>query len=92
MNISMCHTQTGSRRVSFGRESSSCLGGSSGRFLYKGLSIEAVLDRFPTAEIVSHDDRGWLIKAEVYGDGVDIWLRGQGDIIEVIGGGKEHDT
>lgn len=62
------------------------------QFLYKGLSIEAVLDRFPTAEIVRHDNRGWLIKAEVYGDGVDIWLRGQGDIIEVIDGGKKSDN
>ena len=62
------------------------------KFLYKGLSIEAVLDRFPTAEIISHDEKGWLIKAEVYGDGVDIWLRGQGDIIEIIDGGKRHDN
>ena len=54
------------------------------KFLYKGISIEAVLDRFPTAEIISHDEVGWLITAEVYGDGVDIWLRGQGDLIEVI--------
>lgn len=54
------------------------------KFLYKGLSIEAVLDRFPTAEILKHDENGWLITAEVYGDGVDIWLRGQGDIVEVI--------
>ena len=58
------------------------------QFRYKGLSIEAVLDRFPTAEVVSHDEKGWLIKAEVYGDGVDIWLRGQGDIIEVVDEGK----
>ena len=58
------------------------------QFLYKGLSVEAVLDRFPTAEIISHDERGWMIKAEVYGDGVDIWLRGQGDLIEVVDGGK----
>lgn len=58
-------------------------------FLYKGLSIEAVLDRFPTAEIVEHSEKGWLVSAEVYGDGVDIWLRGQGDIIEVIDGGKK---
>jgi predicted DNA-binding transcriptional regulator YafY len=57
------------------------------QFRYKGLSIEAVLDRFPTAEVISHDEKGWLIKAEVYGDGVDIWLRGQGDIVEVIDGG-----
>ena len=55
------------------------------KFRYKGLSIESVLDRFPTAEIISHDDEGWLIKAEVYGNGVDIWLRGQGDIIDVLG-------
>ena len=54
------------------------------KFLYKGLSIEAVLDRFPTAQIICHDEKGWLVSAEVYGDGVDIWLRGQGDIVEVI--------
>ena len=60
------------------------------QFLYKGLSIEAVLDRFPTAEIISHDDKGWLIKAEVYGDGVDIWLRGQGDIVEIVNGGQDR--
>lgn len=60
------------------------------KFRYKGLSIESVLDRFPTAEIISHDDDGWMIRAEVYGDGVDIWLRGQGDVIEVIDGGKKN--
>lgn len=53
-------------------------------FKYKGLSIEAVLDRFPTAEIIAHDDTGWLINAEVYGDGVDMWLRSQGNNIEII--------
>ena len=51
---------------------------------YKGLSIESVLDRFPTAQIIEHDDNGWTIKAEVYGDGVDIWLRGQGDMVEIV--------
>lgn len=60
------------------------------KFLYKGLSIEAVLDRFPTAEVLQHDDKGWLVKAEVYGDGVDIWLRGQGYLIEVVDGGKRN--
>ena len=59
------------------------------KFKYKGLSIESVLDRFPTAEIIDHDETGWTIKAEVYGDGVDIWLRGQGNIIEIIDGGKK---
>ena len=58
------------------------------KFKYKGLSIESILDRFPTAEIMGHDETGWLVRAEVYGDGVDIWLRGQGDLIELIDGGK----
>ena len=58
------------------------------KFMYKGLSVEAVLDRFPTAEIIEHNEKGWLIRAEVYGDGVDIWLRGQGDLVEIIDGGK----
>lgn len=56
-------------------------------FKYKGNSIEAVLDRFPTAEIIKHDDSGWTVKAEVYGNGVEIWLRGQGDNVEIIEGG-----
>ena len=42
------------------------------KFKYRGLSIELVLDRFPTAEIVECDDAGWTIKAEMYGDVVDI--------------------
>ena len=58
------------------------------RFKYKGISLEAVLDRLPTAEILAHDDTGWTIKAEVYGDGVDMWLRSQGRMIEIIEGGK----
>lgn len=62
------------------------------KFLYKGLSIEAVLDRFPTAQVLKHDDNGWLITAEVYGDGVDIWIRGQGDIIDVVDDGKMHNN
>ncbi len=59
------------------------------RFLYKGLSIESVLDRFPTAEITKHNENGWYITAEVYGDGVDMWLRGQGNTIEMLNDKKE---
>ena len=56
------------------------------KFRYKGLSIEAILDRFPTAEIVEHNENGWLISAEVYGDGVNMWLRSQGDMVEIVKG------
>ena len=54
------------------------------RFKYTGLSIEAVLDRLPTAEIIDHDESGWTVEAEVYGDGVDMWLRSQGENILLV--------
>lgn len=53
------------------------------KFRYTGPSIEAVLDRLPTAEIVSSDDTGWTVKAEVFGKGIDMWIRSQGDFISV---------
>ena len=51
------------------------------RFKYTGPSIEAVLDRLPTAVITGRDDEGWFVEAEVFGKGVDMWLRSQGDHI-----------
>lgn len=52
------------------------------KFKYTGPSIEAVLDRLPTAEIVEQDEEGWIISAEVFGKGVGMWLRSQGDYIK----------
>lgn len=49
------------------------------RFRYSGLSIEAVLDKIPTAEIVEEKDGVYTIEAEVYGNGIDRWLKGQGE-------------
>lgn len=54
------------------------------KFKYKGLSIESVLDRLPTAEIIESGENEWIVKAEVFGDGVDIWMRGQGEMLEVV--------
>ncbi len=51
------------------------------RFKYTGPSIEAVLDRLPTAEIIERDDEGWTVEAEVFGKGIEMWLKGQGDNI-----------
>lgn len=56
------------------------------KFEYTGYSVEAVLDRLPTAKIVSEKDGKYIIEAEVFGDGIDMWLRSQGDRIKVIGG------
>ena len=56
------------------------------KFRYTGPSIEAVLDRLPTAEIVDQDDEGWTVKAEVFGKGIDMWIRSQGDSVTVMEG------
>lgn len=54
------------------------------RFHYSGLSVEAVLDRLPTARIISQDTDGWWIEAEVFGKGINMWLRSQGEYISRI--------
>lgn len=51
------------------------------KFEYTGYSIEAVLDRLPTAKILNEDDGKYVVQAEVYGDGIDMWLRSQGDSV-----------
>lgn len=56
------------------------------RFRYTGPSIEAVLDRLPTAEIVSQDQDGWTVKAEVFGKGIEMWMRSQGEYINMFPG------
>ena len=52
------------------------------RFRYIGPSIEAVLDRLPTAQIIEQDDEGWTVQAEVFGKGIEMWLRSQGDYVQ----------
>lgn len=54
------------------------------RFRYTGPSVEAVLDRLPTAEITGRDNAGWTIQAEVFGKGIEMWLRSQGEYVQVI--------
>lgn len=54
------------------------------KFLYKGKNVEAVLDRLPTAKIIERKEDGAVISAEVFGDGVDMWLRSQGEMGEMV--------
>ena len=54
------------------------------KFRYSGQSVEAVLDRLPTAEILEKDEKGWVIQAEVFGDGIEMWMRSQGEFIKPI--------
>jgi len=53
-------------------------------FEYSGKSIEAVLDRLPTAEIIEEKDRTYIIKVEVFGNGIDMWLKSQGDMVRIL--------
>ena len=53
-------------------------------FDYSGASVEAVLDRLPTARIISQKDGVYRITAEVYGNGIDMWLRSQGSVVKVV--------
>ena len=54
------------------------------RFRYTGPSLEAVLDRLPTARVIAQDEEGWMISAEVFGKGIDMWLRSQGDYVKDV--------
>lgn len=54
------------------------------KFRYHGTDIDAILDRLPTAKVVSEKDGFYTVSAEVFGDGIDMWLRSQGDIIEMV--------
>lgn len=54
------------------------------RFKYVGPSLEAVLDRLPTARVLERDDEGWLVQAEVFGKGIEMWLRSQGKYIQAL--------
>ena len=54
------------------------------RFKYWGASIEAVLDRLPTAEVVGHDGDKSIVEAEVFGTGIKMWLFSQMEHLEVI--------
>jgi len=54
------------------------------KFKFFGESVEAVLDRLPTAQILSEEDGAYVVSAEVFGKGIEMWLRSQGDLVEVM--------
>lgn len=54
------------------------------KFRYSGLDIDAVLDRLPTAKILDEEDGVYTVSAEVFGKGIDMWLRSQGDNVQII--------
>ena len=60
------------------------------KFKYSGYSVESVLDRLPTAKIIDEEQHPdgkrtvYTISAEVFGDGIDMWLRSQGENVQIV--------
>lgn len=54
------------------------------QFIYKDNNIEDVLDRLPSAQIIAKRPEGYLIYVEMYGTGIDMWLRSQGDRVRMV--------
>lgn len=52
-------------------------------FEYSGV-LEAILDRLPTSRILKEENGVYTIRAEAYGDGIDMWLRSQGDKAKIL--------
>ena len=54
------------------------------RFEFSGPSVQAILDKLPTAKIIERLGEGkYLIEAETYGDGIKMWLLSQGAWVKV---------
>lgn len=54
------------------------------KFRYTGPDIDAILDRLPTAQIMDETDGEYIVSAEVFGKGINMWLRSQGDYVRTI--------
>lgn len=59
------------------------------RFEFNGPSVQAVLDKLPTANIIDrfpmpNGSIKYLIEAETYGDGIKMWLLSQGSWVKVL--------
>ena len=54
------------------------------KFRYTGTDIDAILDRLPTAKILDEENGAYTVSAEVFGSGIDMWLRSQGSYVELL--------
>ena len=54
------------------------------RLKFYGKNPEPILDRLPTAKVITNNDTECIIDAEVYGKGIIMWLLCQGSNVEVL--------
>lgn len=55
------------------------------KFSYTGPSVQAILDRLPTAKVVEEKNGTYIIEAEIYGTGINMFLLSQGRSVKVLG-------
>ena len=53
-------------------------------FTYSGCSLEAIRDRLPTLRVVEEEAGVYTLTAESYGKGIEMWLRTQGEEVQVL--------
>ncbi len=51
------------------------------RFVYSGIDIDAILTGCRLQKILSEEDGKYVVEAEVFGKGIDMWLRSQGKML-----------
>ncbi len=56
------------------------------KLLVRDFALEAVCDKLSTAQVTpwGKDDYDYLVEAELFGDGILMWLMGQGDGVKLI--------
>ncbi|TKI50962.1 WYL domain-containing protein [Lysinibacillus mangiferihumi] len=54
------------------------------KFKFTGPSQQAVMDRLPTARVVEKIDGGVIFEAEVFGNGIKMWLLSQREYVEIL--------
>lgn len=53
-------------------------------FSFSGPSLQAILDRIPTAKIMERRDGKYILEAEIFGMGIKMFLLSQGSWVEVL--------
>lgn len=53
------------------------------RFEFTGSGIQAILDKLPTARVIERNAKTYTVEADVYGDGIKMWLLSQGHRVKV---------
>ena len=54
------------------------------RFEFSGPSVQAILDKIPTAKVVAKNGKTHIIEAETYGKGINMFLLSQGRCVKAL--------